>query len=97
MFKKLEGDRAMILQGGVFKECDLYSFNGGLFAKASGGYIRLKADGTTSKEGVRLHHIEYDEPLFQDRFGRLSVECREGFKPVQIELDDGKVLLRIEG
>ena len=29
MFKKLEGDTAMLRQGGVYRPCELYSWNGG--------------------------------------------------------------------
>ena len=57
MFKKIEGDQAMISQGGVYKPVDLYEYRGQLFIKDGSGYQRLKANGSTSKDGVNLIEI----------------------------------------
>jgi hypothetical protein len=84
MFKKLEGDTAMLVQGGVYKTTDLYEWAGKLFAKAAGGYIRLRKDGTTSKDGVRLEHMEIETPLFSDKFGRLATVNAGGYTPVAV-------------
>lgn len=91
MFNKLEGDAVILQQNGVFKEADLYEWSGGLYAKASGGFVRLKADGTTTKSGVRIEHMETDRHLFRDRFNRLATR-NKGNKPVSLG-DDGKLLL----
>ena len=90
MFKKLEGDTAMLRQGGVYRPCELYSWNGGLFAKMGSGYIRLRQDGTTTKDGVSLEHMEIEGDLFADKFGRLATERREGY--TALTLTTGEVL-----
>lgn len=93
-FSKLEGDIAVLQQNGVYHQCDLYTFQGGLFAKLGSGFVRLKGSGGTSKPNVMLNHIETEKELWSDQFGRL---CSEGgTKRKRIELsvdDDGKVLL----
>ncbi len=73
LFKEIEGDSAVIYSAGVFKQVPLYTRNGFLFAGAFGGFIRLKADGSTSKPSVKLDHIEIEQGLYQDRLGRLGV------------------------
>ena len=72
LFKELEGDVAIVVAGGVYKQVKLYTRNGFLFAGVSGGYVRLKADGTTSKDKMRLDHVETELPLHKDRLGRLG-------------------------
>ena len=72
MFKPLEGDSAVMYQGGVFKPVDLATRNGYLFAKISGGYVRLYADGSTSKDGVKIDSLSTELPLFRDKLGRLG-------------------------
>lgn len=74
LFKELEGDVAIVVSGGVFKQVKLFTRNGFLFAAVSGGYVRLKADGTTSKDKLRLEHIETEIDLYKDRIGRLGTE-----------------------
>lgn len=87
MFKKLEGDEAVVASGGVYKPCELYSWENGLYIKLGSGYVRLKADGTTSKDGVALKYLATDRPLFKDRFGRIAIS---GEKRIFLT-DDGKV------
>lgn len=82
MFKRLEGDTAVLWSGGVFKQADLYEWQGGLFAAAAGGFVRLAADGSTSKPGVNLKHLTTEAPLFKDRFGRLATQPGEGRAPL---------------
>lgn len=89
-FKALEGETAIIAVGGVFKQCDLFTWDGKLFAKTAGGFVRLKADGSTSKDKMRLEHLEYDGPLYRDRFGRLCVDEGDGHVRM-IAQPDGKI------
>jgi hypothetical protein len=84
MFKRLEGDTALVRQGGVYKVCDLYEMGGALYARFGGGYIRLRENGTTSKDGVQIEHMEIDVPLFADKFGRLTVTERDDYKPAAL-------------
>lgn len=86
MFQHVEGDSAVLVQGGVYKPCDIYVRNDGeLYAKASGGFVRLYEDGATSKSGVRLDALISDKQLYRDRFGRLCFYASEGRKPVAEE------------
>ena len=72
-FKKLDGDTAIIQSRGVFKQADLYEWNGKLFVAASGGFIRLKENGSTSKDGIGFVELQIERELFRDRHGRLCV------------------------
>lgn len=73
MFTKLEGDSAVLFRKGVFTQADLYKWQGGLYAKLGGGFVRLRSNGGTSHPDVLLKHLTIDRPLFSDRFGRLAV------------------------
>jgi hypothetical protein len=73
MFKRLEGDTAILRINGVYKVADLYEHNGRLFAATSGGYVRLNENGTTSKDKLAIESLQIDTALFRDRFGRLCV------------------------
>lgn len=84
MFSRLEGDTAILVHRGVYRSADLFSWDGKLFAQVAGGYVRLRADGSTTKDGVRLEHMEFEGPLYADRFGRLTVQGGEGRKPVAL-------------
>lgn len=96
MFKKLEGDQALLRHGGVYKPVDLFTFSGGLYAKLGSGYVRLKADGTSSKDGVSLQYLESDIALYKDRFGRLAVTDGPGHKTVELKIEGEKTVLMIE-
>lgn len=72
LFKELEGDVAIVASGGVYKQVPIFTRNGYLFAAVSGGYVRLKADGTTSKDKLRLVHIETEVELHKGQFGYLG-------------------------
>lgn len=88
MFKKLEGDTAVIRQGGVYKTSELYEWRGDLFLKFGGGFIRVYHDGKTTKEGVFVESMQTDLDLFRDRFGRVSLSSREGYTPIMLT-DEG--------
>ena len=74
MFTEIAGAQALLKQGGVFKPAKLYKFNGALFAAAAGGYVRLYADGATSKDKLNFGELHYDGPLTKDRFNRLRAD-----------------------
>lgn len=71
MFKQREGDAAVVVENGVFRQTDVYSRSGYLFAKFGPGFIRLYADGSTSKAKCRLDVLHVEGLVQQDRFGRL--------------------------
>lgn len=82
LFKELEGDVAIVASGGVYKQVPIFTRNGYLFAAVSGGYVRLKADGTTSKDKLRLEHLETEVHLHKDKFGRLGTREIADAKPL---------------
>lgn len=84
-FKQLQGETVILVQNGVYKQADLYEWKGGLFAKFSGGFIRLKENGSTTKDGVSIDTLMFDGELRRDKFGRLAVSGGE-------TLDKGRVL-----
>lgn len=92
MFKDLApGDVAILMENGVYKQCQLATYNGQLFAKLGSGYVRLNSAGGTSKPSTGLLTLVYDGPLFRDRFGRLCVQAGEGRR--EIFAEDRKKLL----
>jgi hypothetical protein len=69
-FKELEGEAAVLVDNGVYKQVPLFSRNGYLYAKTAGGFVRLMADGSTTKARMRLDTISVAE-LAKDSMGRL--------------------------
>lgn len=70
-FQKVEGEAAVLNERGVFKQVDIYTRNGQLFAKNGAGFVRLMVDGSTTKARCRLDTLSWDGPLFRDALGRL--------------------------
>ena len=88
MFKKIDDDEALVVEAGVYKPVELYELNGSLFAKCKGGFVRLKANGSTSHASVKLITLHREGPLFQDRFGRLCVEDGSDRRQLHLSVDD---------
>ena len=86
-FKHIEGEYAIISQGGVYKQVDLYERDGLIYAKAAGGYVQLRYDGSTSKDKLRLQELSWEGPLHQTKFGKL---CRPGAVDGSKPLDSAK-------
>lgn len=78
MFKKLEGETAVLSIGGVYKVVDLYERDGRLFAAASGGFVRLYENGSTSKPKLSIESVQFEGDLYRDRFGRLCTTAGYG-------------------
>lgn len=91
MFQPVEGDTAIIVEGGLYKCADLFTRGGYLFAKAGGGFVRLYADGSTSKPKCRIDTLATPLPLFRDAFGRLGLASMSGAVP----LEQAKLVLLI--
>lgn len=72
-FKEITGETVVLSHGGVFRQADLYEWDGKLFAKHGTGYVRLKENGSTSKDGVNIEMLYFDGELRKDKFGRLRV------------------------
>lgn len=86
LFQKIEGENAIIVQKGVYRQCELYERMGAVYAKVGTGFIRLYANGSTSQAISRLETLAYDGPLFADRLGRLTTQQTD--KPICVT-DDG--------
>lgn len=89
LFKQLEGETAVLVENGVYKQTDLFTRNGGLFAKAGGGFVRLYADGSTSKAKCRIDALLVDGVLCRDKLGRLcdaSVKGAQSLTALQEQL-----------
>lgn len=74
MFKLMEGQIAVIVERGVYKEVEIATRNGGeLYVKAKGGFIRLHADGSTSVGSkCRVDTLSIGgQRFYTDRYGKL--------------------------
>lgn len=90
MFKHLEGQIAVLVEGGVYKQADVYARGGFVYAKSGAGFVRLYADGSTTKAKCRIDTLHFDGRLFKDKFGRLCDASVDGAAAL-----DGQALLRI--
>lgn len=79
-FKHVEGEAAILVSGGVYSQVDLYTRDGYLYAKHGSGFVRLMADGSTTKAKLRLDFMSWSGRLFRDGLGRLCTSEREGPK-----------------
>ncbi len=74
-FKLIEGEYAIVSTGGVFKQVPLAERDGLIYAATGGGFIQLRADGSSSKSSVRLDELSWEGPLHKTKLGKL---CRPG-------------------
>lgn len=85
LFQEIEGEVAVLVSNGVYKQVPLYKRAGYLYAKSNGGFIRLLFDGSTSVARTRLETITWSSGLLgKDALGRLAIigEAKE-VKPLQ--------------
>jgi hypothetical protein len=82
-FKDIEGEGAIIVENGIFKQTTLAERDGYLFVKAGGGYARLMADGSLSKAKTRLDFLTIDRKLCRDPMGRLCFDTVTGALPLE--------------
>ena len=90
-FQEVEGEAAVIVQNGVFKQVSLYTRDGYLYAKTAGGFVRLMADGATSKAHCRLDFLSFEGQLCRDALGRLCT--KDAPKAQALETDKQQRLL----
>lgn len=69
-------DAYCIVRGkrGVFKQCKVYKYKGGLYIGACGGYVRLMKEGDVATPD--LSYVELSVPGYavqHDSLGRLDV------------------------
>lgn len=79
-FKEVEGEAAILIENGVYKQVPLYTRDGYLYAKIGSGFVRIMADGATTKSKMRLDFMSWTGPLFRDSLGRLCTEAVSGAK-----------------
>lgn len=82
LFQKVEGEVVIIHDRGTFKQLDVYAWNGFLFAKLGAGYVRLNADGSTSKPTATIRQLTWTGALNADTFGRLALPDTQGTRTV---------------
>lgn len=85
LFQEVEGEVAVLIENGVYRQVPVYKRNGYLYAKVSGGFVRLYADGSTTKAKCRLETLTWDDPmtLGKDSLGKLCVAA-ETAKTIQV-------------
>lgn len=71
LFVEVDGEVAIIVQGGKYTQTPVYTRDGYLYAKMGAGFIRLHSDGSTTLPKARLDHLTFDQPLGIDPLGRL--------------------------
>ena len=81
-FKEIEGEAAVLVENGVYKQVSLYTRDGFIYAKIGGGFVRLMADGATTKARTRLDFMSWGGPLCRDSLGRLCGPDVTGAKPL---------------
>lgn len=92
-FKEIEGEAAVLIENGVYKQVPLYSRDGYLYAKVGGGFVRLMADGATTKAKLRLDTLSWTGALYRDGLGRLCSSDVKGVKTVVLEAATAQKLL----
>lgn len=85
MFKRLTEDEALIVERGVYRTAEVYEGpEGGLFVKAKGGFVRVKATGATSHDAVKVQTLQREGPVWQDQWGRLCAAPGDSRKPTML-------------
>jgi hypothetical protein len=82
-FQQVEGEAAVLVENGVYRQCDLYTRDGYLYAKVGSGFVRLMADGATTKAKLRLDHMSWTGDLKRDPLGRLCTPDVKGAKALE--------------
>lgn len=63
LFSIVDGEVAILVENGVYKQVPIYTRNGYIFAKNGSGYVQLYANGSTSKPKCRLDTMTWDRPV----------------------------------
>ena len=75
LFREVDNEVAIIVDRGVYRQVALYTRDGYLYAKAHGGFVKLYADGATTRPNCRLETITFDGMLCRDPLGRLCTDA----------------------
>lgn len=83
-FQEIEGEAAVLVERGVYRQVALYQRGGYLFARlAGGGFVWLMSDGSTTKAHLRLDALSFEGALYRDALGRLCTIEVNGAKPLE--------------
>lgn len=93
LFQQVEGAVAILNTKGVEQQVDVYTRNGFYYAEVSKGkFVRIYANGSTTKAAVRIDLLHSDDFIGVDRLGRLRHAEGDSVRPLTAEQQ-----LRIEG
>lgn len=92
-FQEIEGEAAVLVNNGVYIQVPLYVRDGYLYAKVGGGFVRLMADGATTKAKLRLDFMSWTGPLCRDGLGRLCTDKTPGVDVKRLSDDSTQKLL----
>ena len=81
-FQQIEGEGCILANAGTFYQTTLWTRDGYLYAKHGAGWVRLMADGATSKAKLRLDFLTLPTPPCRDALGRLCLASMAGAKPL---------------
>jgi len=82
-FKEVEGEAAILVENGVYRQTSLYTRDGYLYANITGGFVRLMSDGATTKSRMRLEFLSWNGTLLRDSLGRLCTADVRGARPLE--------------
>lgn len=77
-FREIEGEVAILIENGVYKQTQIFVRDEHLYAKAGGGFVRLMADGSTTKAKCQLTFLSWNGQLCRDSLGRLCTPKAAG-------------------
>ena len=93
LFQEVEGEVAVVVERGVYRQVPLYTRDGYLYGKIGAGFVRFYADGSTTKAPCRLDAMTWDSTqLFRDKLGRLCTADVGGAKPLDNDKRDRLLL-----
>lgn len=83
MFEIEEESRTILVKDGICTVQNVYSWKSKIFASWGDGYVRLKADSTTSCSSVRLAYLYTEKQVYYDQKLRLCFSDEEDKKKLE--------------
>ena len=88
LFKEIEGETCILIKDGVYTQSTVHTRRGYIYARYGKGYVKLYADGCTSKDKLRAEFLTWEGSLYKDKLGRL---CTRNMKDCSL-VNDIKLL-----
>ena len=95
-FEKLEGEFAITVSNGIYKQTDVYERNGYLYVKHGSGFAQINHTGGTSVAKVRLDELNIETPIAMSKLGRLCIDGHAGVPNQKPLKGDKPFLIRAE-